>query len=151
MGKPVMGIGWGSGATHTKILANHKSYADELYPRLNSEMYFALRDYLEAKSIKSLPSIPMEKLLKEMCGRRKKPTGRIGATGEGKYDIESKKDFRNRLGWSPDRCDALVQLLHAARCNAPERATMVAPGRTRRAKSDANMASINHIDFSDEA
>jgi hypothetical protein len=151
MGKPVMGIGWGSGATHTKILANHKSYADELYPRLNSEMYFALRDYLEAKSIKSLPSIPMEKLLKEMCGRRKKPTGRIGATGEGMYDIESKKDFRNRLGWSPDRCDALVQLLHAARCNAPERATMVAPGRTRRAKSDANMASINHIDFSDEA
>ena len=96
----VLGIGWGNAATHVKTLAEHRDYADALYYGISAQLYFGLRDYLEFGYIKANPNIPMDKLQKEIIGRKKKKVGK-GRTNESMYAIEEKAHFKARYGFQP--------------------------------------------------
>lgn len=109
-GHEVMGIGWGNAATHVKALSEHKCYADEVYNGISSQMYFALRDWLEFQYLKFNSNIQMDKLQKEITGRKRKRAG-MGRTGETMFSIEEKSAFKARYGFSPDRADSLVMLI----------------------------------------
>jgi hypothetical protein len=146
----IMGVGWGMASTHTKILDEHRNFANELYHGVAAEMYFALRDWLEFGYIKASPNISMDKLQKELIGRKRKRAG-LGPTGEPMYSLEEKKEFKSRYGFSPDRADALVMLLHVARLRGPEQAQMARKKRVAATGTydiDA-LSNVSYIDFSE--
>jgi hypothetical protein len=148
----VLEIGWGTAATHTKILDEDRSFCDEVCDGVSYEMYATLRAWLEFEFIKFDPHIDMSKLQKEIIGR-KRIRSKLGSTGEVMYKLEQKEAFKSRYGFSPDRADALVMMLHVARIRGPERARMA-----KRKRSDLVAASQAHdplsmvqfMDFSQE-
>lgn len=147
-GHEVMGIGWGNSATHVKALSEHKCYADEVYQGISSQMYFALRDWLEFQYLKFSPNIQMDKLQKEITGRKRKRAG-MGRTGETLFAIEEKSAFKARYGFSPDRCDSLVMLILLCITKGEGEAQMERrkkPPTPLRPEGDEN---IGYIDFSE--
>lgn len=74
------------------------------YLNLRAEAYWTLRTLLEAGKI-AIPSD--EKLWDELTSIQWKPTS------SGKIQIEAKDGFRQRIGRSPDRADAVVMAFHS--------------------------------------
>ena len=147
----IMALNWSHKATHTKILDEDRCFADELYDSIVAELYFALRHWLEFSFIKCSNHVDMSKLQQEIVGRRRKRS-RLGPTGNQMYGLESKQEFKKRYPRSPDRADALVQLLHISRIRGPERAQMAKRKRAPVATStyDADPTNVTYLDFSQE-
>lgn len=148
--REVLAIGWGQGSTHTLVLDESRNRCDELYDGIASEMYHALRAYLEFDFIKCSPNFSQDRITKEITGR-KHLRSRMGHTGETMYRLEDKKSFRARSGKSPDVADALVMCLHVARTRAPERARME---KTKRVEQTGTFGpdptNVTYLDFSSE-
>lgn len=68
------------------------------YKNRRTEMHFKLADWVKTGGL--LPND--EELKKELCASR------YTSDEGGKYCLESKKDIKRRLGFSPDLCDALA-------------------------------------------
>jgi hypothetical protein len=123
----VVGINWGEGPTEKKILEDDSTTPIEEYENLATEMHWALRKYIEFEFIKTSPTLDTDKLFREMTLRTYQLGGK-GPTDLARTRIQPKKEFKALHGWSPDRADALVMLLHRVRILGPERARMF--GRT---------------------
>lgn len=146
----MLAIAWGSAATDKKILDEDRHVAHDVCDGIAAEMYFALRNWLEFGFVKMSPHVDMSLLQKELIGRKRKSAG-LGPTGEPRYRLEKKEDFKARYGFSPDRADALVMALHVARMRGPERAQMAKRKRlTVNAPQYEEPSNISHIDFSTE-
>jgi hypothetical protein len=125
----VRGINWSEGASETKILEEDKYNACDEYADLPSEMWFALRRWLEFTFFLISPHVQTARLFSELS-RREYRLGSKGPEGMGRMLVESKRDFKLRnKGKSPDFADACVMLLHGCRMNTRERSPM--PGLTR--------------------
>ncbi len=149
-GGAILGFSGGSAATHVKALEEHKSYADEVYANQVTQAYFTTRDYMENQYIKCDPVISMEKLRKELTGRKQKRAG-IGPTGEVRYAIDEKKFFKAQYGFSPDRADALTELVFLCVTRSQETAQME-PGKKPKSTGTYGPEpdNIEYIDFSVE-
>jgi len=126
-----MGINWGQDATERKILEDDTTVAIEEFEGISCEMYMAMRRWIEFSYMRIAPSLDSGKLFKEMTSRKYEQTGK-GPTGLGRVRLQPKKEFKRLYGWSPDRCDALVMLLHVCRMRGPERARMALRSRVTR-------------------
>jgi hypothetical protein len=143
-----LAIAWGSAATQEKILDEDRHVAHDVCDGIAYEMYWTFRNWLEFGFVKASPNIDMNKLQKELCGRKRKSAG-LGPTGEPRYRLEKKEDFKARYGFSPDRADAMVMCLHVARMRGPERAQMAKKKRlVVNAPQYEEPTNISHIDFS---
>ena len=127
----VLGVSWNQNATDKKILEDDSHTAIEENDGIHTEMYMALRRNIEANYLRISPTIDTDKLFKEMCQRKYELSSK-GPTGLGRVRLQPKKEFKRLYGWSPDRCDALVMLLHLVRMRGPERARMTRRSVTRK-------------------
>lgn len=108
-GQNVHGFNPSTSATDNRILAEDTELPSESYSRLATEFWFALRKWLEVGAIKFSPTISTEPLWGELTGRR------FQQAEAGKAKVESKADFKSRGNKSPDRADAVTNLLHVVR------------------------------------
>jgi hypothetical protein len=104
----VIGVNYMEGASETKILLEDSKTCKEEYDRACSELWFALRKWMEFQGIMFSPQIDFSKLAEQMTTRQFAP-GKMSR-------VESKKDFKSRNGGnSPDDADAMTLLNHASR------------------------------------
>lgn len=117
-------INWGESATSQKILETDKDMPKDLYNDLPTEMWFALRRWLECKFFLISPHVQTRRLFGELTKREYK-LGSKGEAGLARLKIETKKEFKlGNRGQSPDFADAVVMLLHGCRMNTRERMPM---------------------------
>jgi hypothetical protein len=125
----VRGVNWGEGATQQKILLEDKEVPEDLYHDLPTEMWFALRRWLEFKFFLISPYVQVRRLYSELT-KREYSLGSKGPVGLARLKIETKKDFKlGNKGVSPDYADCCVMFLHGCRMNIRERQPM--PGLTK--------------------
>jgi hypothetical protein len=125
------GINPSTSPTEKRILEEDQKIPSDEYANLLSELWFAVRKYVEYGFILFAPNVPRDPLFNELTGRR-------FLLSTMKTKVESKKEYKSRGNRSPDRADALTILLHAVRLNlaGPPSATNVGvainlPGRSR--------------------
>jgi len=107
----VKGINPSTSPTERKILQEDTILPCDEYPYLLSELWFALRKYIEFGFVKIAPGVPTDPLNSELTGRR-------FLLGGKKIKVESKKEYKSRGNKSPDRADALTMLVHVMRLNS---------------------------------
>lgn len=101
----VLGVVWSEAATQNKMLAEYKHVAYESCERIIAEMWYTVRDWMEAGCMKLSPRINMDNLRAELTGRRAMPAK------NGKRVVEGKILFKKRNhGRSPDSADSLIML-----------------------------------------
>lgn len=120
----IRGVMWGSDAGERKILSDDHDFAIEILEGIDTEMYLRVRKFLEFGFVCFSPQVQTSQLFKELSGRRYQPATK-GVSGKARIKLEPKKEFRKRLGWSPDIADAVVMMVHGASINGPEKATMM--------------------------
>jgi|SRR5215469_1484643 len=149
----IRGIMWGSESGQRKLLSDDHDFAVEIYDGIDTEMYARTRKYLEFGFIAFHPQVQTAQLFKELSGRRYQPATK-GTTGKPRIRLEPKKEFRKRLGWSPDIADAVVQMVHGCALNGPDKASMIGSTRPPRFSGpDANLGPRErtaYIDFSQD-
>lgn len=105
----VTGLNFFESASETRIMVEDLDTAKNLYDRANSELWFALRKFIEFEYCKLSPSFDTEELYPQLTGRRFRMTGK-------KSHVEKKDDYQSRSnGKSPDEADALTLLIHGVR------------------------------------
>jgi hypothetical protein len=102
------GVNPSESPTERKILQEDQQLPCDEYAYLISELWFAMRKYIEFGFLKISPNIPSDPLVSELTGRRFLLTQK-------KTKVESKKDYKSRGNKSPDRADGLSIMLHTAR------------------------------------
>ena len=120
----VRGVMWGSEANPIKLLADDHDYSIEIYDGITTEMYMRVRKFLEFGFLAFHPNIQTQMLFKELSGRRYQDSTK-GPSGKPRIRLEPKKEYKRRLGWSPDIGDGLVMMVHGAALNGPEKASML--------------------------
>lgn len=106
------GINPSTTPTERRIMQEDSQLPGDEYAWLISELWFALRKYIEYGYVKIHPNVPTDPLFHEMTGRRFN-------LGGSKTKVESKKEYKSRGNRSPDRADAFTIMLHAIRLASP--------------------------------
>lgn len=106
----VKGINPSTSPTEKRIMQEDSKVPADEYAWLISELWFALKKYIEYGFIKIHPNVPTDPLHAELTGRRFN-------LGGAKTKVESKKEYKSRGNRSPDRADAFTMMLHAVRLN----------------------------------
>lgn len=108
-GQGIHAINYSQGPSKTKIMEEDSTTCDAEYPRMDSELWFALQRFLEFGYLLIHPQIDMGKLTSQLTQRKY-------ATGAGaKTKVEPKRDYMSRGHESPDEADSLTLFVHAAR------------------------------------
>lgn len=115
----IVGVNFGEGASEARIMVEDLDVPKILYDRVNSELWFALKKYIEFGFLKLSPSFPTEELFPQLTGRRFRMAGKKSLV-EKKNEYESRNNSR-----SPDEADALCLFVHCVR-----KASGVIPGMT---------------------
>ena len=103
----VRGLNYTEAATETKILAEDTKNARQIYSRVVSELWFAVKIWTEFNFLKIKPALLTEALALEL-------TTRLYAPGK-LTQVESKREYRKRGNKSPNSADALTLFLHCIR------------------------------------
>jgi hypothetical protein len=101
-------LNYSEGATQAKLMVEDTKTCEELYARVVTELWFALRMWGEFGCVYFHPSMDMSKLTQQLTQRRFK-------TSAGKAKVESKTDYKSRGYTSPNEADSVTLLVHAAR------------------------------------
>jgi hypothetical protein len=104
----IIDLNYSDGASESKIMVEDTGTCEELYDRIHTELWFALRALLEFQYLMISTSMDVSKLTQQVTQRRYKPAGK-------KSRIESKKDYMSRGYQSPDEVDSLTLFAHACR------------------------------------
>lgn len=105
----VIGVNYSEGANDTKIMVEDYDTAKNLYDRVQSELLFAARKFIEFGYVKASPGFPTEELYPQLTGRRFRSCGK-------KSKAEEKDAYQSRNNSkSPDEADAFTLLIHAVR------------------------------------
>ena len=103
-----MRVSFGAKASDKRVSANSTLIGEELYVNRVSELWFVGKELMRTGQIKGVSG----ELAKEMCGRTYDLTKGSVAL---RVKIESKPEFKSRLGMSPDLADAGFLALDCAR------------------------------------
>lgn len=110
----IMGVNYSESPTHRKILAEDTQYCDELFERVYSELWFAMRRWRETGAMMLAPAVPTDKLFDQL-------TTRNYVSGK-RNKVEPKRDYKARSqGKSPNEADAVSLLLHVVRLTTHHR------------------------------
>lgn len=100
-------VSFGGKASNRKVSANSKQRGEDMYVNRVSELWFVGKELMRTKQIYGVTS----DLAKEIVGR----TYELLKQGSLKARVESKPQFKDRLGKSPDLADAAFLCLDCAR------------------------------------
>ena len=103
----VRGVNFSEKATGGKILQEDQRTAEEGVAGMVSELWIALRKWMDYGRVGIVPSVSLDKLGPQMTGRHY----RIGK----KDAVESKKEYCSRGNSSPDEADSTTLFLHSVR------------------------------------
>lgn len=107
--RAIQGVNFGENASETRIMEEDSGTAKELYDRAQTELWFAMRRFIEFDCMKCLFELDTHELFPQLTGRWFKATGT-------KSRVETKSDYKVRNNTnSPDIADALSLLVHAVR------------------------------------
>ncbi len=101
-------VNYSEGCSLEKLMLEDSKPCKEMYDRIATELWFAMRMWFEFGYLLIHPSIDMTKLAAQLANRRYRVLG-------GRSKTESKKDFESRGFTSPNDADSLSLLVHAAR------------------------------------
>lgn len=121
-------VEFGGAASDLPASTEDPRHSHEIYANRVTELWYAARDLLSADQLKGLP----QQAVTEFCARTYEFSGK-------RYKVESKKDMKARLGYSPDSADAVVVVCDVARRNG-----LIASPYQRRALRTA-VASSDHM------
>lgn len=108
----VIGVNYSSSPTNGKIMEEDELPCDKSFDRIDSELWFALRAWVEFTVVLLHPNMDLSKLIPQLTKRLYRMVG-------GKRKVESKKDYKDRDSQeSPDEADSLTLFVHAARKGA---------------------------------
>lgn len=125
----VRGVNYSQSSTHTKIMEEDKEFCDEAYDRIDTEMWFGLRKWIEFGIAKiSDEGVQTEALYGQFTGR-KYTTGK-------KSRIQSKQDYMGEGNPSPNEADSMALLIHCARMASNVAPTMQSEHETASAEPD---------------
>jgi hypothetical protein len=125
LGDEVVGIHYGLAATDMRLFAESTQKASELYDGIVTELFFAVRNFLEMDYLKISPSMDIDSLTEQLCTRRFK-NGRAKLVR-----VESKGEYKARGNPSPDKADSLSLLVHLVRMREGFEAMLTATGGRR--------------------
>lgn len=104
----VIGVNYSDGASETRIMTEDHAPACELYERAQTELWFALRKFIEFEYCKHSVGISTEELHPQLTNRRYRAGKRAKA--------EPKNEYQSRCqGKSPDEADAFTLLVQCVR------------------------------------
>lgn len=106
----VSGIEFGGAASSIPVFSHDRRPAKDLYANRVSEIWLSAREYLRSGQIKGV----FPDLAREMKARQY-PKSTERQTVSRRITIESKKQMKNRVGWSPDLADAALGLVDFCR------------------------------------
>lgn len=113
----VQGVDFSQAATELKILEQDQKTPEEEFEGVVTEVWFALRRWIEFTYVAFHPGMRTDPLTQEILGRKYK-------IGEGKkMKVEKKKDYIGRLGHSPDFADSATVCLHGVRQRSGSKAS----------------------------
>ena len=101
-------LNYSEGCSETKVMVEDTKTCKEEYPRVDSELWFGMRKWMEFGYFILNPQIEMSELSQQLTQRQYRSTG-------GKSQVESKKDYKARGYKSPDEADSLTLFVYAAR------------------------------------
>ncbi len=105
----VKAVNYSENATERKIMVEDSNTPKELYDRVQTELWFALRKVIEFDIFKALPTLDTSELYPQISGRWFRATGKT-------CKVESKDDYELRnQAHSPDDADAVSLLVHGVR------------------------------------
>lgn len=108
----VHAVNYSESATDRKIMVEDTNTPYDLYDRIQSELWFAMKKFIEFDIMKCLPSVETSELYPQISGRWFRANGK-------KSKVEPKDDYQLRTSSrSPDEADAVTLLVHAARLGA---------------------------------
>lgn len=104
-----IGVNYSESATEKKIMVEDSDTPDNLYDRIQSELWFALKKWIEFGYCKLALEVETGELYPQLTNRLFRATGKTSK-------VESKVDYKSRhQGHSPDEADAFTLVAHAAR------------------------------------
>lgn len=115
-------IKFGEKASSLQVSVSNPSKGTEKYTNRVTELWFAGVEYMRANQLKGI----VPDLAKEMTGRK------YTTTAGGKVTVEPKRDYKLRLGRSPDLADSYFLGLDMARQRLGIHAGSVVGGRQRK-------------------
>ena len=101
-------VNYTEGAGEEKLMSEDTKTCKEMYERMYSLLWFALRQWAEFGYLLINPAVDMSRLTQQLTQREYK-------TSSGRAKVESKTDYKSRGFSSPDDADSLTLLVHAAR------------------------------------
>lgn len=105
----IIGVNFFEGAEEVRIMAEDIENCRESYDRMNSQLWFCTRKWIEFGYCKLSIGFPTEAIFPQLAGRLYKSQGR-------KSHVEKKPEYASRnAGKSPNEADAFTLLIHAAR------------------------------------
>lgn len=107
----VRGVNYSESSTHTKIMAEDSDWCDEAYSRIDTEIWFATRKWIEFGVVKLSDGVETDELYKQFTGRKYL----AGAGAGGKSKIQSKREYKAEGNESPNEADSVTLLIHCAR------------------------------------
>lgn len=135
-GREVSGVHFGENSTEQPIMEDESENASELYDKVVTEVWFAMRKWFEFDYLKFGPMVREQPLFQELTARKFK-------SGEGKkVKVESKKEYKKRGFASCDDADSLSLLVHLVRTQADISAVMMVKGENERAQTPK----VGHVD-----
>lgn len=103
----VIGVEFGGSASQLPVFTHDRRPASDLYANRVSELWVCGRDYLRGGQLKGVGADAAREL--------KARQYRIVKTALTRQQVESKKDMKARVGWSPDLGDTMMILLDLCR------------------------------------
>lgn len=105
----VIGVNYSESASETRIMVEDHDIPKELYSRIDSELWFATRKFLEFGYVYGAAGLDTEDLFAQLTGRQFRMQGK-------RARVESKPDYKSRNGGkSPDDADGFTLLIHCVR------------------------------------
>lgn len=109
----IIAVNYSESPTEMKIMQEDMKIAKDEFPRLDSELWFALKAWGEFGYFLLSPQMNLEVITPQIISRRYR-------TLNGKTKVEPKRDYMSRMPGntaqsSPDEADSLTLFVHAAR------------------------------------
>lgn len=105
----VIGVNYSESAGEMRIMVEDQDTPKELYSRVDSELWFATRKFIEFGYVYIALGLPTEELFPQLTGRLFRMQGK-------RARVESKPDYKSRNGGkSPDDADGFTLLINCVR------------------------------------
>ncbi len=135
----VRGVNYSESSTDMKILTEDTQKCSEAYDRICSEVWFALKKFIEFAYVKISALVETETLFSQLSSR-------LFHAGK-KNKVESKREYKSRGNKSPDKADVVTLLVHCVRCASGITVGMaVEPGEF----SDDESDDLHHVDVTNK-